>query len=161
MNRHTTLRPATPADAAEIAQLYLCSRRHFLPYAPLAHSDEEVKHWIREHLLPSAQVTVAQEGGELLGFIASTDDDACQWVDHLYLRPASVGLGIGAALLRPLIAGQTRNLRLYTFQQNLGARRFYERFGFMAIAFTDGSGNEERCPDVLYERMPQAGPLAD
>ncbi|MCU7372296.1 GNAT family N-acetyltransferase [Paucibacter sp. O1-1] len=158
MNGHIALRAATPADAAEIAQLYLCSRRHFLPYAPLAHSDEEVKHWMREHLLPSAQVTVAQEGGELLGFIASTERDACRWVDHLYLRPASVGLGIGSALLRPLIAGQTRDLRLYTFQHNLGARRFYERFGFVAIAFTDGSGNEERCPDVLYERPAAAMP---
>ncbi|MDC6166494.1 GNAT family N-acetyltransferase [Paucibacter sp. XJ19-41] len=158
MNGHIALRAATPADAAEIAQLYLCSRRHFLPYAPLAHSDEEVKHWMREHLLPSAQVTVAQEGGELLGFIASTEGDACRWVDHLYLRPAWVGLGIGSALLRPLIAGQTRDLRLYTFQQNLGARRFYERFGFVAIAFTDGSGNEERCPDVLYERPAAAMP---
>lgn len=155
MNGHTALRPATAADAAEIAHLYLSSRRHFLPYAPLAHSDEEVRNWIRDQLLPSAQVTVALEGGELLGFVASTDGDACRWVEHLYMRPASVGLGIGSTLLRPLIAGQTRALRLYTFQQNLGARRFYERFGFVAIAFTDGSGNEERCPDVLYE-MPAA-----
>ena len=158
MNHHTTLRPATPADAAEIAQLYLCSRRQFLPYAPLAHSDEEVKHWIREQVLPSAQVTVALDGGEIAGFAASTDDDACRWVDHLYLRPASVGLGIGSALLRPLLASQSRDLRLYTFQQNLGARRFYERFGFVAIAFTDGSGNEERCPDVLYQRPAAAMP---
>lgn len=156
MNGQIALRAATPADAAEIAQLYLCSRRHFLPYAPLAHSDAQVQHWIREQVLPSAQVTVAQDGGELLGFIASSDDDACRWIDHLYLRPASVGLGIGAALLRPLLADQSRALRLYTFQQNLGARRFYERFGFVAIALTDGNGNEERCPDVLYERTPQA-----
>jgi hypothetical protein len=27
---------------------------------------------------------------------------------------------------------------------------FYERHGFMAIEFTDGSGNEEKEPDVLY-----------
>jgi ribosomal protein S18 acetylase RimI-like enzyme len=40
---------------------------------------------------------------------------------------------------------------LYTFQQNTGAPRFYERFGFKAVQFTDRSENEERCPDVLYE----------
>jgi hypothetical protein len=34
---------------------------------------------------------------------------------------------------------------------NAGARRFYERHGFSAIEFTDGSANEERCPDVLFE----------
>lgn len=42
-------------------------------------------------------------------------------------------------------------IRLYTFQQNAGARRFYGRSGFASIQFTDGSANEERCPDVLYE----------
>lgn len=42
-------------------------------------------------------------------------------------------------------------LRLYTFQANHGAMRFYERHDFLAIAFTDGQANEERCPDVLYE----------
>jgi hypothetical protein len=33
----------------------------------------------------------------------------------------------------------------------LEALSFYERHGFRAIAFSDGSANEERCPDVLYE----------
>jgi ribosomal protein S18 acetylase RimI-like enzyme len=42
-------------------------------------------------------------------------------------------------------------IRLYTFQANQGARRFYERHGFRAVAFGDGSNSEERCPDVLYE----------
>ena len=44
-------------------------------------------------------------------------------------------------------------IRVYTFEPNRGARRFYERHGFSAIAFGDGSNNESRCPDVLYERQ--------
>jgi len=44
-----------------------------------------------------------------------------------------------------------RPIRLYAFQQNAGARRFYERFGFLPIEWSDGSRNEEGCPDVLYE----------
>ena len=43
-------------------------------------------------------------------------------------------------------------LRLYTFARNEGARRFYERHGFVAVAFGDGSGNQEGEPDVRYER---------
>ena len=39
-------------------------------------------------------------------------------------------------------------------QQNEGARRFYERGGLRAIRFTDGDGNEEKMPDVLYEWYP-------
>jgi len=41
-----------------------------------------------------------------------------------------------------------------TLEANQRARAFYERRGFRAIAFGDGSGNEERCPDVLYEWRP-------
>ena len=33
-------------------------------------------------------------------------------------------------------------------------RDFYERWGFKAVRFGDGSGNEEKCPDVLYEWRP-------
>ena len=43
-------------------------------------------------------------------------------------------------------------LRLWTFQRNAGARRFYERNRFIAVEFGDGSGNEEGEPDVRYER---------
>ena len=35
------------------------------------------------------------------------------------------------------------------------ARHFYEARGFEAIAFGDGSHNEERCPDILYEWRPR------
>jgi ribosomal protein S18 acetylase RimI-like enzyme len=45
---------------------------------------------------------------------------------------------------------EPEQLDLYTFQPNAGARRFYERHGFAAVEFGDGSDNEERVPDVLY-----------
>lgn len=35
--------------------------------------------------------------------------------------------------------------------QNTAARRFYERHGFVPLAYTDGADNEENRPDVLYE----------
>lgn len=62
-----------------------------------------------------------------------------------------VGQKIGSALLAHAIQTLAKPIRLYTFQQNTGARRFYERHGFHAIQFTEGEGNEEKCPDVLYE----------
>ena len=62
------------------------------------------------------------------------------------------------AVAGPCCALPAWPIRLYTFQANLGARRFYERHGFSAIEFTDGEGNRERCPDVLYELAPEARP---
>ncbi len=39
---------------------------------------------------------------------------------------------------------------LWTFQQNLRARAFYEARGFVLVQLTDGSDNEEKTPDALY-----------
>jgi hypothetical protein len=65
----------------------------------------------------------------------------------------SVSLSDSSALLRPRHAHGLLPLpiRLYTFQQNTGARRFYGRHGYVEIAFINGEDNEEACPDVLFE----------
>ncbi|CAA9412428.1 MAG: hypothetical protein AVDCRST_MAG35-1509, partial [uncultured Quadrisphaera sp.] len=46
-------------------------------------------------------------------------------------------------------------LALWTFASNVAAQRFYERHGFVAGDRTDGSGNEERAPDVRYAWRPE------
>jgi GNAT superfamily N-acetyltransferase len=84
--------------------------------------------------------------------IAISRDSLCGWIDQLYLHPSAVGQGIGTLLLSHAIKELGSPIRLYTFQANTGARRFYERHGFKPIAFSDGSSNEEHCADVLYER---------
>ncbi len=146
------LPPSNPADAPAIADISLASRAAFLDYAPLAHSDAEVRLWIKAQLVPGASVTVAQVGGEVVGFVATVIDGPLLWIDQLYVRPDSVGLGLGSKLLKHALTGVTQPVRLYTFQANAGARRFYERHGFKPVQFTDGQSNEEKCPDVLYER---------
>jgi GNAT superfamily N-acetyltransferase len=145
------IRPAAPTDADVIAEVYLASRKTFLLYAPLAHSDADVRGWVRDHLLRTADVRVALRGGAVVGMLALTRDDAGGWIDQLYLHPGAVGQGIGAEFVEQAKAALGAPIRLYTFQANAGARRFYERHGFRAIALGDGAGNEERCPDVLYE----------
>jgi GNAT superfamily N-acetyltransferase len=145
------LRAASVTDAPAIGDVYLSSRKQFLGYAPLAHSDAEVRLWIESKLIPSAAVTVAENQGQVVGFVATIVEGPWMWIDQLYIRPASVGLGLGSKLLEHALHGVTQPVRLYTFQANGGARRFYERRGFNPVQFTDGSSNEEQCPDVLYE----------
>ncbi|HEY0955324.1 MAG TPA: GNAT family N-acetyltransferase [Roseateles sp.] len=148
-----TLRAATAEDASQVADVLLASRQAFLPYAPPAHADADVRQWVRDVLLPSGGVTLACAGARVVGVLAtSRDEGGVGWIDQLYLLPGHVGLGTGSRLLAHALASLPPPWRLYTFQANDGARRFYERHGFQAIAFTDGQGNEERCPDVLYER---------
>jgi hypothetical protein len=49
----------------------------------------------------------------------------------------------------------TRVIPGFRGQCNDAARLFYEKHGFKAIAFADGSANEEQCPDILYEWQPE------
>jgi len=152
----TTLRPATIEDAAQVAEVLLSSRRVFLPYAPLAHTDAAVRRWVREPLIPSGGVTVACVGGEVVGVLAIARESNVSWINQLYVAPGHTGQGIGTRLLAHALSSLEGPVRLYTFQANTGARSFYERHGFKAIAFGDGTGNEEHCPDVLYERDAQS-----
>ena len=71
--------------------------------------------------------------------------------DTVYLSPGCTGRGIGSALLAVAKRERPQGLQLWAFQTNTGARRFYERHGFVEVRQTDGRDNEERAPDVLYQ----------
>ena len=145
------LRPAEPADHNDVASVLIKSRAAFMPYAPSAHSEEDVRGWVRRVLLPTGGVTVAILNGEVVGVSAIANHDGCGWITQLYVLPPFVGQRIGSRLLERALAVLKPPIRLYTFQANVGARRFYERHGFRIIQLTDGKDNEERCPDVLFE----------
>ena len=81
----------------------------------------------------------------LVGFIAFREG----WIDQFYVLPARQGRGVGEALLNVAKTAYPE-LRLWTFQRNAPARRFYENRGFIALEKGDGSGNKEREPDILY-----------
>jgi GNAT superfamily N-acetyltransferase len=139
------------ADADATATMYLASRRALLPGRRDPHTEAETRAWMRDTVFTRYSVRLAEVDGVIVGFAAR--DGA--WLMQLYVKPGWTGHGIGTKLLEAILADAatvTPVLRLYTFARNAGARRFYERHGFVAVAFGDGSGNEEREPDVRYER---------
>jgi GNAT superfamily N-acetyltransferase len=75
-------------------------------------------------------------------------------LEHLYVHPQAESRGIGTALLALSKDRRPGGLRLWVFQKNSSARRFYERHGFRLVQLTDGRGNEEGEPDALYEWQP-------
>jgi ribosomal protein S18 acetylase RimI-like enzyme len=91
--------------------------------------------------------------GTLVGLLALSDEGEARWIDQLSIAPACVGQSIGSFCVRHAQQMLAPPVRLYTFQANAGGRRFYERHGFRTIVFRGGAGNEECCPDVLYERV--------
>jgi GNAT superfamily N-acetyltransferase len=140
------LRRARPSDATAVAALHLAARRHAMPYLRELRSDDEVRAWTRDTLLPKAEVWIAESAGQPVGYLALVDDI----LDHLYVAPGHQDQGVGSLLLAKAKTLRPNGLRLYAFQRNRRARAFYEARGFAPMGFSDGTGNEEMEPDVLY-----------
>jgi GNAT superfamily N-acetyltransferase len=145
------LRPATAADAPALGTLHIAAMRT-LTFLPQLHSLEEAIAWMAGEILPKQVVRIAEVDGSAAGYIVFSDE----WIDQLYVHPDSHGRGVGSALLASVMA-DARGRKLWTFQQNVRARRFYEARGFVLLELTDGSGNEEKTPDALYQWRPVSG----
>jgi hypothetical protein len=63
-------RAATLGDAGSVADLYLRSRKELVACAPLVHSDEAVREWVRRQLIPTGRTTVAAVDGLVVGLLA-------------------------------------------------------------------------------------------
>jgi len=146
------IRRARDDDAGSVADVFLTSFHAAYDF-PLAHTDDEVRDWIRGTLLSTREVWVAvAPDATVVGLMALGPD----MLDQLYLAPGWTGRGIGSRLVALAKAGRPGGLDLYTFHVNTAARRFYERHGFREVARGDGSGNEEGQPDVRYAWRPGA-----
>ncbi|HEV2562893.1 MAG TPA: GNAT family N-acetyltransferase [Rhizomicrobium sp.] len=140
----TTIRLATAADANETAEVFIASQES-MRFLPKLHTREETRALIAG-LIGRAEVWVAERNGEIVG-MACMDGE---WLAHLYVHPSRHNTKTGSALLNQVKAAKPDGFQLWTFQANLGARRFYERHGCALVRVTNGEGNEEKLPDALY-----------
>jgi GNAT superfamily N-acetyltransferase len=147
-----TIRRGGPADAPGAAELWLRARAAALSaIPPPAHMADEVRAWFRDHVVCRCDVWLAEgEAGRLAALLVLDGE----WLDQLYVDPELTGRGIGSRLVEVARRERPGGLRLWTFVSNAGAQRFYERHGFVETERTDGSGNEEGAPDVLYAWAP-------
>jgi GNAT superfamily N-acetyltransferase len=137
-------------DARAAADLYLRAREAALRAGSIpagVHDDDDVRGYFGSHIVEDCELWVAEDDGALAGILVLDGE----FVDQLYVEPALTGRGIGSALLAVAKRERPQGLQLWVFQTNAGARRFYERHGFVAVRQTDGRDNEERAPDVLYQ----------
>lgn len=140
------IRRAVPADVSAVADVYLAAFAATYDF-PLAHTDEEVRGWLAEQVVPVMEAWVAEDHGRVVAMMVL--DDA--GIDQLYVEPAWHSRGIGGRLVEIAKRRRPGGLELHTFQVNDRARRFYEHNGFVIAALGDGSANEERQSDMRYE----------
>jgi len=146
------LRAALPADADAIAAVFSASFR-LLTFLPMLHTVEEDRSFIRNVILKECKVLITEDESGAVGFLAREGME----IRLLHVRPDRIGQGAGKALVKAAQSSGPATLELWCFQANAGARRFYERHGFEAIRFTDGSDNEEKTPDVRYRWVRREG----
>jgi putative acetyltransferase len=139
------LRRLVLKDMDAVAAVHRASFDRALPWLAGLHTPAEDRAFYRNQVFKSCEVWGAERQSKLVGIIAFRQD----WIDQLYVLPDAQGHGVGSDLLE-IAQGAFPLLNLWTFQRNLRARRFYEANGFVAVRETDGAGNEEKEPDVLY-----------
>jgi GNAT superfamily N-acetyltransferase len=137
-----TLRPAVAGDVESIVAVQLSSRAA-AAMPPGVHPEHEVRAWLTERL-DLDEVWAAEVDGEVAAYARFTQT----WLDDLFVAPAHAGQGLGSALLDLVKAQHPGGFCLWVFEMNVPARGFYARHGLVELERTDGSGNEEKQPDI-------------
>ncbi len=124
----------------------IAARHANIPQIPaMVHTDSEVHEWFATIVMPEQEVWIALTDQSIDGVLVTSPG----WIEQLYVAPGRARAGIGSALLDHAKAQADGPLDLWTFAGNVGARRFYERHGFVEVERTDGD-NEEGAPDIRY-----------
>jgi putative acetyltransferase len=142
------IRPALPDDVPRITEVFQAARAAAMPWLPVLHTpDEDLAFFGR--MVADHVASVAVLEGRVVA-IAVVDEEAGD-LEHLYVDPDLRRQGIGSALLGRVRAEHHGALQLWAFRDNTAARAFYAAVGAVELYETDGSGNEEKTPDVRLE----------
>jgi GNAT superfamily N-acetyltransferase len=129
------IREARPGEGEALAAIQrdasLAALAHIFPPELYPFPDEAVRQRWRDAVSdPALAVFVAEEDGAAVGVAACRRE----WLDGLYVVPASWGEGVGRALhdeaLARLRGGGSWRCHLWVLEHNDRARRFYERLGW-------------------------------
>jgi GNAT superfamily N-acetyltransferase len=129
------IRRARPDEAETLLRIQRAAAvhafAHVFPPERFPFPDGEVRaSWERVLADADVEVYVAEEDGEAVGSVSVGSG----FLRTLYVVPSRQGTGLGSALhdhaLERLRALGAREAKLWTLEENEGARRFYERRGW-------------------------------
>jgi GNAT superfamily N-acetyltransferase len=141
------IRPLQDNDIPHVVSLWY--RTWHATFPALRHPDP-LSTWeqhFRDDLTSRGTIWVAERDGHLAGFLVVMVRD--NYLAQLFVEPTSHRQGIGTVLLHKAKELCPQGLSLHTLQQNVQARRFYERHGFVAgrhgLNAINGQPNVEYC----------------
>jgi ribosomal protein S18 acetylase RimI-like enzyme len=147
MTEPILVRPYRSADLDRVVEVWCASKLDVYTFIPLeqTYTREENLAFFEGHVLPRCDLFVAEQGGQIVGFLAM----AGSYVDRLYVLPGRQRGGVGTRLIDRARERSPGGLELHTHQKNERARRFYEKHGFEAVKFGVSPPPESE-PDVEY-----------
>jgi len=123
-----------PNDATEVTSIWRTSFQRAMGLTSDDFPDDFDQHarHLDESIAVENQIFLMKhvDSEEIIAFMALCDD----WVNHLYVHVDYQGQGLGTRLLNLAKESSAGTLRLYTFQANINAQRFYEKHGFIIHA---------------------------
>lgn len=141
---------------AELADLPICATiiNDYIDatqWLPRTISRDAVEGLFVPSLLDQRTLFIAEEQGEILGYLSMNPQDG--FVPALYLSPAARGKGTGRLLLDAAKAAHPDGLDLTVFERNTEALQFYAREGFVEDPSRRDDKTEEGIP-TLWMRWP-------
>jgi len=128
MSNPFKLRPYRPSDEDAAIALWLATWQHAYPGIDFAARVPWWRERWRNELVPNAAIIVAEEAGELIGFVTI---DAHAYLDQLVVAPDRWGSKLGDTLVDEAKRLSPDSITLLVNDDNARAIRFYERNGFV------------------------------
>jgi putative acetyltransferase len=123
-----SLRPYDAKDEDAAIALWLRSWQAAYPKLDFAARLDWWRERWRNDLTKSADIVVAETGGEMIGFV-TVDPQAC-YLDQIVVAPEHWASGIGSALITVAKQLSPSALELHVNTDNARAIRLYQKLGF-------------------------------
>lgn len=145
------IRPAVKQDMPAIMALWLVSTTEAHPFIS-AQYWRESEAVVRDTYLPNALTWVAEDKGEIIGFISVLEQ---QFIGALFVDKLYHGKGVGQLLMMhvKMIFPQ---LMLEVYLENHRALRFYQREGFQTQDTQFNEDTQHKTAIMLWEKCPGA-----
>ena len=127
------IRKAKPEEADLLTEIAHAAKRHW------GYPESWIQHWkgdltITPEFISDNEMYVAMNGEEIVGCCAIVFSESVTELEHMWIRPAHMGSGVGRALFNQIVdRATTLNAKVMELSADPNAEGFYERMGAKRI----------------------------